>query len=65
VPSIPITRARVKKLQEALNKFVQNIWVKMDLEELGVSKEHEEQPLIHLIQIQEEPNPSSNGGPCV
>ena len=28
----------------------------MDLEELGTSKEHEGQPLIHLIQVQEEPN---------
>jgi hypothetical protein len=28
----------------------------MDLEELGRSKEHEGQPLIHLIQVQEEPN---------
>ena len=28
----------------------------MDLKELGTSKEHEGQPLIHLIQVQEEPN---------
>jgi hypothetical protein len=28
----------------------------MDLEELRRSKEHEGQPLIHLIQVQEEPN---------
>jgi hypothetical protein len=30
----PITRAREKKLKEALNRFVQNIWSKMDLEGL-------------------------------
>jgi hypothetical protein len=28
----------------------------MDLEELGTSKEHEGQPLVRLIQVQEEPN---------
>jgi hypothetical protein len=45
----PLTRARAKKLKEALNELVQNIWSKMDLEELEASKEHEGQPLIHLI----------------
>jgi hypothetical protein len=45
----PITRARAKTLKEALNKLVQNIWSKNYLEELGTSKEHEGQPLIHLI----------------
>jgi hypothetical protein len=40
VPIRPITRARAKKLKEALNRLVQNIWSKMDLEELGTSKEH-------------------------
>jgi len=48
-----ITRA--KKLKDALNRLVQNIWSKMDLEELGTSKEHERQPLIHLIQVQKSP----------
>jgi len=49
----PITRARVKKFKEALNGFVQNIWSKIDLEggHLRSMK-----PLIHLIQVQEEPN---------
>jgi hypothetical protein len=28
----------------------------MDLEALGTFKEHEGQPLIHLIQVQEETN---------
>jgi hypothetical protein len=37
----PITRARAKKLKNELNGLVQNIWSKMDLEELGTSTEHE------------------------
>jgi hypothetical protein len=36
VPIGPIPRARAKKLKEALNRFVQNIWSKMDLEGLSV-----------------------------
>jgi len=40
----PITRVRAKKLKEALNGLVQNIWSKMDLEGLGPFKEHEGQP---------------------
>jgi hypothetical protein len=52
----PITRARAKKLKEALNGHVQNIWSKMDLEGLGIFKEHEGQPLFHIVQVQEEPN---------
>ena len=51
VPIEPITRTRGKKLKETLNELVQNIWSKMDLEELGTSKKHEGQPLIHLIQV--------------
>jgi hypothetical protein len=35
-----ITRARAKKLKEALNGLVLNIWSKMDLEELGTPREH-------------------------
>jgi len=49
----PITRAQAKKVKEALNRFVQNIWSKMDLEELRTSKKHVGQPLIHVIQVQE------------
>jgi hypothetical protein len=49
LPLGPFTRARTKKLKEALNGLVQNIWSKMDLDELGTFKEHEGQPLIHLI----------------
>jgi hypothetical protein len=56
VPIGLITRARAKKLKEALNELVQNIWSKLDLVGLGKFKEHEGQPLIHLIQVQEEPN---------
>jgi hypothetical protein len=51
VPIGPLTRAREKKLKEALNELDQNIWIKMDLEGLGTFKEHEGQPLIHLIQV--------------
>jgi hypothetical protein len=40
VPIGPITRDRAKKLKEALNELVQNIWSKMDLEGLGTFKEH-------------------------
>ena len=35
VPIGPITRDRAKKLKEALNGLVQNIWSKMDLGGLG------------------------------
>ena len=51
VPIGPMTRARVKKLKEALSGLVQNIWSKMDLKEYRTSKEHEGQPLIHLVQV--------------
>jgi hypothetical protein len=49
----PITRVRAKKLKEASNGLVQNIWRKMNLEGFWTFKEHEGQP---LIQVQEEPN---------
>jgi hypothetical protein len=41
-------QARAKN-KETLNELVQNIWRKMDLEGLGTFKEHEGQPIIHLI----------------
>jgi hypothetical protein len=41
-------QARAKN-KETLNELVQNIWSKMDLEGLGTFKEHEGQPIIHLI----------------
>ena len=62
VPIGPITRARAKKLKEALNGLVQNIWSKIDLERLETFKEHEGQPLIHLVQVQEEPNSCGTRG---
>jgi hypothetical protein len=62
VPIGPITRARATNLKEALNEPVQNIWSKMDLEELGTSKDHEGQHLIHQIQVQEEPNSYGTSG---
>jgi hypothetical protein len=51
-----------KKLKEALNGLVQKIWSKMDLERFETFKEHKEQPLIHLIQVQEEPNSCGTRG---
>jgi hypothetical protein len=62
VPIGPITRAKANKLKEELNGLVQNIWSNMDLEGLGTFKKHEEQPLIHLIQVQEEPYLCGIGG---
>jgi hypothetical protein len=58
----PITRAITKKLKKTLNGLVQNILTKMDLEILGMPKEHEKQPLIHLIEVQEEPNSCGSKG---
>jgi hypothetical protein len=62
VPIGLITRARAKKFKEALNGLVQNLWSKMDLEGLGTFKEHDGQPLIHLVQVQEEPNSCGTRG---
>ena len=62
VPIGPITRDRAKKLKEALNELVQNIWSKLDLEGLGTFMEHEGQPLIHLVLVQEEPNSCGTSG---
>jgi hypothetical protein len=62
VPVGSITRARAKKLKEALNELIQNIWSKMDLEGLGTFKEHEGQPLIHIVQVQEKPNSCGTRG---
>jgi len=61
-PIARITRARTKKLKEALNELAQNILSKMDLEGLGTFKEHEGQPLIHVIQVQEELNSCGTRG---
>jgi len=62
VPIGLITRARAKKLKEALNGLVQNIWSIMDLEGFKTFEEHKGQPLIHLIQVQEEPNSCGTRG---
>jgi len=51
-----------KKLKEVSNELVQNIWSNMDLEGLGTFKGHEVQPIIHLIQIQEESNSCGTRG---
>jgi hypothetical protein len=44
VPSESITRTRAKKLNEALNEFVQHVWAKMDLKDQVVSMKLKEQP---------------------
>jgi len=44
VPSESITRTRAKKLNEALNEFVQHVWAKMDLRDQVVSMKLKEQP---------------------
>ena len=62
VPSGPSTRARANKLKEALTRLVQNVWSKMDLEKLGMPREHEGQPPIHLIKIQKKPNSCRSKG---
>jgi hypothetical protein len=62
VPSGLIRIVREKKYKEALNRLVRNIWSKMDLKEIGTPREHERQPLIHLIQVQEEPNSCGSKG---
>lgn len=46
MPSGPITKVRTKTLKEVLNELVQNIWIEMDLKELGVLNEYEGQFLI-------------------
>jgi hypothetical protein len=57
VPNEPITRARIKKFKEALNGLIQHIRDKIDLGEQVAPMELKEQPSIHLIQVQERPNP--------
>jgi hypothetical protein len=46
-----VIRLRAKRFNEAINKLLQNTWVKIDFE--SISK-NEEQALINLIHIQEE-----------
>jgi hypothetical protein len=62
VPIWAITRPKAKKLKEALNGHVQNIWNKIDIEGLRTFKGHEVQLLIHLVQVQEEPNSCGTRG---
>jgi hypothetical protein len=62
IPIGPSTRTRANKLKEVLNRLVLNIWRKMDLKGLETFKEHEGQPLIHLIQVQKKPNSCGTKG---
>jgi hypothetical protein len=65
VSSGPIKRVREKKLKEALNELVYHVWVKMNLEDQVVPMELKEQHLIHLIQVQEGPDPCATWARCV
>jgi hypothetical protein len=55
VPSEPITRSRAKVFKEALNGLVMQV---LAMVELGDRLEYQEVALIHLIHVQEGPNPS-------
>jgi hypothetical protein len=70
VSSGPIKRVREKKLKEALNELVYHVWVKMNLMELNLMDqvapmELKEQHLIHLIQVQERPDPCATWARCI
>jgi hypothetical protein len=55
VPSEPITRSRAQVFKKALNGLVMQV---LAMTELGDCLEHQEKALIHLIHVQEGPNPS-------
>ena len=54
VPNRPITRFKTKVLKEALNGLILQV---LTLAELGDPLEHQEKALVHLIHVQEGPNP--------
>jgi hypothetical protein len=55
IPNEPITTSKEKALKEALNGLVVQVSVKA---ELGDPLKHQEEALIHLVHVQEGPNPS-------
>ena len=57
-----ITKNRAKRLKEVLNRLVQRIWSKMDVEGQGTTMELKGKPLIHLIQVQKGSYSSSKQG---
>jgi len=58
VPNGPITRSKSKTLKRALNALVLKVSTKSDLKG---PLEYQEEALIHLIHLQEGPNPTLFG----
>jgi hypothetical protein len=58
VPNGPITRSKSKTLKEALNALVLKVSTKSDLKG---PLEYQEEALVHLIHLQEGPNPTLFG----
>ena len=58
VPNEPMTRSKTNALKEALNALVLKVWTKSDLKG---PLEYQEEALVHLIHVQEEPNPTLFG----
>jgi hypothetical protein len=52
-----ITRYKIKALKGAMNEFVTKVLARADF---GDPLKHHDEVLIHLIQVQEEPNPCSS-----
>jgi hypothetical protein len=50
-----ITRSKIKALKEALNRLVLQVSVNAEIKDL---LEHQEKALVHLINLQEGPNPT-------
>jgi hypothetical protein len=58
VPNGPITRSKSKALKEALNALVLKVSTKLDLKG---PLEYQDEALVHLIHVQERPNPTLFG----
>jgi hypothetical protein len=58
VPNGPMTRSKTKALKEALNALVLKVSTKSDLKH---PLEYQEEALVHLIHVQERPNPTLFG----
>jgi len=50
-----ITRSKIKALKEALNRLVLQVSANVEIKDL---LEHQEKALVHLINLQEGPNPT-------
>ena len=53
-----ITRSKIKALKEALNRLVLQVSANVEIKDL---LEHQEKALVHLINLQEGPNPTLFG----